>query len=1408
MPQKILKIISIILFFILIVSVFSVITVHGIQNPDGVLDEIILVRDTEIKDDMPDLEMIDEYGQYSLIRTNERGISELKNKGIDVNELPSRTEISVKGHTFDIFEEEPDVEPELMIEDYGSGEEGLYIVHMLGPINPGWIETIEEKGVEIINYVPNYAYEVKMTPEKAGDIEDLSFVDWVGIYQPGFKLSEDIELGHVEIRLTERVEKEFLMKMSSKIDPVDFHEISFWGDRIFTEVRDEKDLIKIARMPEVYYISNRAENKLLDEVATQIIGGGSWIWDPDDDPYNPWRGSEDEFDFGAHVNHLGYTGEGITVAVADTGINPDHLDFQDRVIGGYHWEGDTWEDDHGHGSHVTGSIAGNTYNGTGTTLDQFGSIEELGSYYAAQGPSYESELFAQKIFDSSGNWIGPGDYFDILQKASENSEAYIHSNSWGDDDNPGEYLKSSQDYDEGVRDSDRDSEENRPMVIVVAAGNEGDDYNTIGAPATAKNVIAVGSTENFMPDHGRNNPDMVSSFSSRGWTDDNRVKPDLVAPGEAVYSTGHDSDTHYYASQGTSMSAPAVSGAASIVVEWYEDEFGEKPSPAMVRALLINTAYDLDDENGNTGPIPNRDEGWGMVNLPALMDTPFNFELHDQDSLLTTGEQDEYEIVYDDENEPLKITLTWTDKEAQEGDLWTLKNNLDLELETPSGESIKGNAFDLSGDGESDDGFTYPSAEVLGDFDTSGDGWDDVNNVQNIYIPPDDLEQGAYTVRVIGRDITSDSNNDGLFNQDYSLVTQNSLRPEPQPPSNPEPEDSAIGVQTDVELSVQVEHGLEEPMDVDFFDASDDELIGTDEDVESGDRAYTSWENLAYETDYGWYAIAYDDEDNASSDTWTFTTVPESYFHVKIIEPEDEEEFVENDEINVDYKIQNIGDEEDIQDIDFAVYDESDEEIHSETKEDIQLGSDEIHDETFGWIPEETGEYDLEVTTEDDSDSVSVNVIADSFFELRILNVDREVVEGDDVLIEYRVENTGGIIDTQTINFTVDGELIDEKEMTVSEQDFEDGEFIWQTEESDAGRYEIGVSSDDDEDDARVRVYEADVFAIDVELRDRDLYTGEEIVVNYSVMNTKDYSDTQDIRFTVNDELKEKVHYDIEEDLSLGSRESYEGEFTWITENTGNYEIKISSEDDNQTNRIRIWKPDSFSIIVQLRGRHEDDIVLEGYEVRVEYMVRNTKDETDTQDITFFVDDELIEADEEVTLEEGEEQRDEFYWTVESPFGERVLSVSSDDDSAQVTLEVFEGPYFEVEIDRPEEGQTFHPDEMIIVEFTITNTGDLEAEQYISISLDGETIEEITLKLGPGDTEDLRVEFFAEENRDQHRISVVSQDDHETVNINVETEEDEDLEIPGFTYFHLLLSIFVALFIHITIKKKVGNDDH
>jgi len=831
---------------LLIGTLFSGMIMLGESGSTGEYETIVLAYtddDEEVGESSEHWDSIDDYGRNILIETTESGLEELKTR-YEVKDLEYRNKLTGRGYEFDTNRGLPELHDDLKIDDYESGTEGIYIVDLMGPVNPEWREKLEDQGVEIINYVPNYAYEVVMTPEQAERVEELFFVEWVGIYQPGFKLAEDLEPGLVSVRFSD-------------------------GERSIMAIDEEDRLIELANRNDVYYVNQYYEPKLHDEMATQTVGGGLWIWDPEDDPDSAYRGHGD---YGSLATQMGHDGEGIVVAVADTGIgdgtkyDAGHPDFDGRVIGGYDYgsgsydEGE-WADGHGHGTHVAGSIAGHTHGGTEEKVYE--------DYYAAEGTAPGSELFAVKVFDDSGNWIGGDDYREVVEipkQAEDNT--YVHTNSWGSETN-GEYTDSDEDFDRSVRDANRSSDENEPMVIVVAAGNEGPDANSIGSPGNAKNVITVGSTGNYP----YSDPEAVSKFSSRGWTDDYRVKPDVMAPGEDIYST--EPGGGYVYEQGTSMATPAVAGAAASVVDWYEGKYGTKPNPSMVRALLINTAYDLaneQEEMGENSPyIPNQDEGWGMVNLPNIVHTDVNMSLVNEDKLIETGEVHEYAIEQDDDSEPLRISLTWTDAVPLLGVDGTLNNDLNLEVESPSGQIYRGNNLVES--------WSVPGEDTYDAFDTNDDGWDDVNNVENIYLLPEDVEEGTYTVRVIGKDVPLDANNDGGANQDYSLVKWNALGSELalSSPSDPDPADGATGIPTDVELSVYVEHEEEESMEVLFYNASNDSLIGEDKEVKSGERASVVWEGLEYGTEYDWYAVADDGTRTAFSDIWSFTTEGKNY---------------------------------------------------------------------------------------------------------------------------------------------------------------------------------------------------------------------------------------------------------------------------------------------------------------------------------------------------------------------------------------------------------------------------------------------------------------------------------------------------------------------------------------------------
>ena len=268
-----------------------------------------------------------------------------------------------------------------------------------------------------------------------------------------------------------------------------------------------------------------------------------------------------------------------------------------------------------------------------------------------------------------------------------------------------------------MRDAQSGTIGNQQMVEVFAAGNEGDaipgpeneGYGSISEEGSAKNVITVGASEGVRASGtdgcGTTNADAdvardIIDFSSRGPTDDGRLKPDLVAPGTHVTGarppdgdyTRHagparpSSQRTYSLVSGTSQAAPQVAGAAALVREWFGPILGSPPSPAMTKALLVNTATDLaGGDNGKGDTIaggPNADQGWGRVNLGSTFDSTTR-QLYDQQpsTFDASGETaDVRTFAVPDASKPIKVTLAWTDAPGPfDGNAFV--NDLDLDVD-------------------------------------------------------------------------------------------------------------------------------------------------------------------------------------------------------------------------------------------------------------------------------------------------------------------------------------------------------------------------------------------------------------------------------------------------------------------------------------------------------------------------------------------------------------------------------------------------------------------------------------------------------------------------------------------------------------------------------------------------------
>jgi len=221
------------------------------------------------------------------------------------------------------------------------------------------------------------------------------------------------------------------------------------------------------------------------------------------------------------VHDMGYTGEGVVVAVLDTGIDLDHPELIDNIAGGQSFVSYTtsYDDDAGHGTHVSGIITA-----PGVDANAIGVAPDAGIWMA-------------KVCDSGGSCYG-SDIVAAIEYVVNNDIADIMSISLGgggttDENCDGDSLAAKVNWavDNGV-------------TVVVAAGNDG---KVVSSPACASGAIAVGAVDSN---------DDVPYWSGRG------KALDIVAPGVSIYSSvpgGYD----YYS--GTSMSCPHVSGVVALL---------------------------------------------------------------------------------------------------------------------------------------------------------------------------------------------------------------------------------------------------------------------------------------------------------------------------------------------------------------------------------------------------------------------------------------------------------------------------------------------------------------------------------------------------------------------------------------------------------------------------------------------------------------------------------------------------------------------------------------------------------------------------------------------------------------------------------------------------------------------------
>jgi hypothetical protein len=725
------------------------------------------------------------------------------------------------------------------------GGKRLHVVQFAGPTRPEWFSALQKTGARIINYLPHNAYlvygdaasleRVSRLGEDARQTGDTtkvtkSFKQWDGPYLAAFKL--DPSTAEVALEGTQRYAVQLVADPDTNQATLQLAE-SFVGKPAIQKYQiadfvnfivelPSSALMRLAAQEDVISIMPYTEPTLLDERQNQILinsltGGipnlstpyATFLTAAGFPPLNSPFTSNFVVDVADQMVDSGNTVTGsITPPPGGppnhtTGLPPtSHFALylagnilQPSRLVYAKWESTTSPTPGtndvrgcgiGHGTLCAHIIAGNVPASLPRALPHAESASP--NFYYGLGVAPFVRIGSSAIFGNNGvtgGFTNPN-YNDMLARSYQYG-ARISSNSWGAAVS-GAYNTDSQAYDFLVRDAQQPGSAhptpgNQEMVIVFAAGNSGPGTQTVGSPATAKNVITAGGNQNTR-NTGENAENMYGS-SSRGPCADGRRKPEVLAPATAVSGgvlqigtpdpTGSGNPdpcvtsslltgtTGYYrASTGTSFACPAVAGGAALVRQYFLNNpgppfNGTAPSPAMTKAYLMNSAqYMTGTGAGDT--LWSNNQGMGRMALDRAFDSAPRV-LRDQvpaDKFTASG-QVRLQTVAFPASGPLRITLAWTDVPgATTGSGPRLVNDLDLQVAVGS-DLYRGNNFS-------------------GANSIPGGTFDRLNNAESVFLPAGSYPAGTpVTVQVRAFNIAGDGvpGDSHPLDQDYALVVYN-----------------------------------------------------------------------------------------------------------------------------------------------------------------------------------------------------------------------------------------------------------------------------------------------------------------------------------------------------------------------------------------------------------------------------------------------------------------------------------------------------------------------------------------------------------------------------------------------------------------------------------------------------------